>query len=48
VNVLVLVVDDERDVRIFGENTADLSERIHDAGGGLVVNQRDSVEFSGR
>ena len=41
-------IDDERDIRILGENRADFLQRIHDAGRGFTVGQRDGVEFAGR
>src|SRR5205823_9618925 len=41
-------VEDEGDVGIFGEGTANLRQRIHHASRGLVMNQSDGVEFPAR
>ncbi len=41
-------VENERDVGIFRERAANFRQRIHYAGRCFVVNQCDSVEFSGR
>ena len=39
-------INDERDVRIPGEDAADFRERIHHPGGRFTVGQRDGIEFS--
>jgi len=41
-------VDDEHDVRILADDGSDVGQRVHDTGGGFVVDQGDCVEFAGR